>query len=193
MISMPEATAPQPKSLEKTLEGKLWEAKDRSFTDKLLSRQDVEKLKSLVKKDTLTRGDLAEIMYMLTGVEVKLANLDEYDRYIIGKYFTWVRELVMVTELLYEYKDTVLKDPNFKTKNPRTKEVLDTTIDQVERIMLHNVKFSIDIYLYLTRSSLSVKGAAFDTLSKNRFEYDYQNPQQIPEQKGERKILSLRG
>jgi hypothetical protein len=38
---------------------------------------------------------------------------------------------------------------------------------------LHDVKFSADIFLFLTRSSMAISGIAFDVLSKSRFEYEY--------------------
>lgn len=133
-----------------------------SFSDKLLGKDIGRRLQQLIKKD-LTRDDLLELLYLLTSDELKLANLSEYDRYILGKYFTWVRDLVKLGEFYYDLLETD------DIKDKKVKEVLRTTKDMV----LHNIKFSVDIYLYLLRSTLGVEAFAFDSMSKSRYEYEY--------------------
>ena len=144
---------------------------EKTFIDKLLSRREVTELQNLIMKEDLTRRDLLKLLYMLTSAELKLSNLGEYDRYLLGKYFTWVRDLVKVAEFLYDYVDQIEQD-KVKFSAEGKKEILDT-LDQVKKMFLHDVKFSADIFLFLTRSSLALTGIAFDTLSKQRFEYEY--------------------
>jgi len=155
---------------------------EKTFVDKLLSRKEVMELQNLIMKEDLTRQDLLKLLYMLTSAELKLSNLGEYDRYLLGKYFTWVRDLVKVAEFLYDYVDQIEKG-KVKFSDEGKKEILDT-LDQVKKMFLHDVKFSADIFLFLTRSSLALTGIAFDTLSKQRFEYEYggQYPLTQPQQ-----------
>jgi len=133
-----------------------------SFSDKLLGKDISRRIQLLIKKD-LTRKDLLELLYLLTSDELKLANLDSYDRYILGKYFTWVRDLVKLGEFLYDYIDTL------ENADSETKEAL----EDIKNMILHDIKFSVDIYLYLMRSTLGVDAFAFDSLSKSRYEYEY--------------------
>lgn len=145
---------------------------DRTFIDKVLGRKEVEQLKELVEKEDLTRSDLLKLLYMLTGAELKIVNLSEWDRYLLGKYYTWIRDLVKVGEFLYDYEDNIKKG---KVTFTQHKEEIDEGILSIKKMLLHDIKFSVDIYLYLTRSTLSLNGAAFDNLTKNRYEYEYGN------------------
>jgi len=173
---MPEQQPIQPQQPQQSYESWLGQYAfrqplERTFIDKLLSRKEVEELQNLIMKDDLTRKDLLKLLYMLTGAELKLANLSEYDRYILGKYFTWVRDLVKVAEFLYDY-EIQIDTYNFSEEGKQ--EIKDTLV-AIKKMYLHDVKFSADIFLFLTRSSMAISGIAFDVLSKSRFEYEYGN------------------
>jgi len=174
---------PQPTGYENWLGQNAFRAPmERTFIDKILSRKDVEQMMQLIMKEDLTRQDLMRLLNMLTATELKLANFGEYDRYLVGKYYTWVRDLVKVAEFLYDYVDKI---DTYHFSPEGTIEIKDT-LEQVKKMMLHDVKFSADIFLYLVRSSLSISGLAFDTLSKQRYEYEYGNwpmPQMAPANK----------
>jgi hypothetical protein len=142
---------------------------EKTFIDKLLSRREVESLQQLIQKDDLTRSDLLKLLYMLTGAELKLSNLGDYDRYLLGKYFTWIRDLVKVAEFLYDYESKIDSYRFSKEGSAEIKE----TLAAVKNMMLHDVKFGADIFLFLTRSSMGLSALAFDTLSKGRYEYEY--------------------
>ncbi len=177
---------------EKLLSQKLHaQQTEKTFIDKLLGRREAERLRELIKKDDLTREELLELLYMLTNIELKLTNLQEYDRYLLGKYFTWVRDLTKLAEFLYDYEQQLEKF-NFKKYKQEIKEIL----DQIKKMMLHDVKFSVDVFLFLSRSTLGLEAFAFDSLSKSRFEYQYDYPYTLvpslekpPEQKT---FISLR-
>lgn len=143
---------------------------ERTFIDKLLSRKEVFELQQLIQKEDLTRSELLKLLYMLTATELKLANLGEYDRYLLGKYFTWVRDLVKVAEFLYDYESQVESFDGFTDEG---KKEIKETLDAIKKMMLHDVKFSVDIFLFLIRSSLGLTALGFDTLSKARYEYEY--------------------
>lgn len=141
--------------------------RDQSFIDKLTAREEVDHIRKLVKKEVLTREDLLEIMYMLTGVESKLVNFASWDRYVLLKYFVWVREFVKLTEILYDYEEK-LKKNNIKINN-NTKQ----TFENNKMLMQHNVKFLIDLYLNIMRTSLSVGATGFLEILKQKFEMIY--------------------
>jgi len=151
---------------------------ERAFSDKLLSKEEVKKLQELIKKDNLTRQELLELLYLLTGVELKLANLTEYDRYLLGKYFAWVRDLVKLAEFLYDYIEKI-EGNKFKKYGETIKE----TLEAIKKMILHDVKFGVDIYLFLLRSTLGIEAFAFDSLSKQRYEYEYAPYQPVEAQK----------
>lgn len=165
--------AEQKMNYEDALGGKAFRSEsDKTYIDKLLGRKEVDQLKRLIEKDELDRSDLLRLLYLLTGGELKIVNLTEWDRYLLGKYYTWIRDLVKVAEFLYDYED------NVKTgivKFGVHKEEIGDGLKSIKKMVLHDVKFSVDIYLFLTRSTLSLSGAAFDRLSKSRYEYEYGN------------------
>jgi len=144
---------------------------EKTFIDKLLGRKEAERLRELIKKDDLTREELLELLYMLSNIELKLTNLTEYDRYLLGKYFTWVRDLTKLAEFLYDYEQQFEKF-DFK----KHKEKIKNTLDQIKKMVLHDVKFGVDVFLFLARSTLGLNAFAFDSLSKSRFEYEYEYP-----------------
>ncbi len=154
-------------------------SKEKSWVDKLLAKEDAEKLRRLSRKRELSKEDLSELLYLLTNVELKLSNLTEYDRYLLGKYFAWFRDLVKLCEMLYDYIKEHEKDLD-QSSLKMLKDVLS--------MYVHNVKFACDVFLFLVRSTLGVEGYAFDTLSKTRYEHVYpqtylETPQQPKEQK----------
>ena len=173
---------------------------EKTFIDKILARNDVEKIRSLVAKPRLKREELLELLYMLGGVESKLYNYGEWDRYIILKFFIWIREFVKIAELLYDYQDELRKRENtclkckklIKTKNkenkctcdvPEQQQVLtDRTkklLENNERLIEHNIKFLVDLFLNIGRTTLSIGATGFMELLKNRFEVDYRTQQNL--------------
>lgn len=140
---------------------------EKTFIDKLLSKDDIARIKELTKKEGLSRGELLELLYMLTSAESKLSMFGSYERYVLLKYFVWIREFVKVTEHYFDYKDDLQKK-SFKISD-RAKKVLDDNT----KIFEHNVKFLVDLFLIISRTSLSLNGAAFGELLKQRFEIEY--------------------
>src|SRR6056297_2048732 len=83
---------------------------EKTFIDKLLGKNDVERVRELVRKEKLTREELLELLYSLTGTEMKLLNLGTWDRYVILKYFVWIRDFVKNIEIMYDYQEKVFKE-----------------------------------------------------------------------------------
>lgn len=154
---------------------------DKTFVEKVLAKEEVNEIKELMCKESLTRPDLLKLLYLLAGNEIKLLNMGEFDRYLLGKFFAWVRDFVSVAEILFDYKDKV---DNQKIK---ISAMANAALENSEKMLLHDIKFIIDVYCYLGRSTLSLGATAFDTFTSNRFEYNYSqnNPAaSAPESKG---------
>lgn len=140
---------------------------EKTFIDKILGKSDTDRLRELIQKDPLQRKDMLEILYLLGGTEAKLFNYNDWDRYIILKFFVWIREFVKISELMYDYEDEV-KEGNIKL-SPRAQQILKNN----QRLMQHNAKFLIDLYLNIGRTTLSVGALGISELLKNKFEISY--------------------
>lgn len=182
---------------EQDLQNKVFnDTGERTFIDKLLAKEEVKDIRELIKKPRLTRSELLEILYLISGTESKLVNYGAYDRYIILKFFVWIREFIKIAELLFDYTDELYKkentcstcektiDPLEKTETKKCK--CDTAIpyvvlserskrllDNNQRLIEHNAKFLIDLYLNIARTSLSVGATGILELLKNRYEVQY--------------------
>lgn len=170
--------------------------REKTFIDKLLAKEDVDRLRELVKKPKLQRAELLELLYLLGSTESKLLNYGQWDRYVILKFFVWIREFIKVAELLYDYADDLKVKENTCKNCKQPKEVPDgskvvacdcgnfeSSIDLTkrtrqllynnERLIEHNAKFLIDLYLNISRTTLSIGGAGFMEMLKNKYEIAY--------------------
>jgi len=149
---------------------------ERSFVDKLLDRKDVEKIEQIITKDELTREDLLQLLHLIAGVETKLVNYTEYDRYLLGKYYAWISDFVNAAELFYDVEKQIKDFLQQQNSDPQVWEKTKKILDYIRGLLLHDVKFSVAVFLFLSRSSLSVNAKAFDTLMTSRFEVEYNSP-----------------
>jgi hypothetical protein len=170
---------------------------ERTFIDKVLAKDDVNAIREIIKKPKLTRSELLEVLYLICGTEAKLLNYNEWDRYIILKFFVWIREFIKIFEILVDYEDELYKKENTCTscKLPivsnndnvcrckNIKRVLILT-ERAKRLLLnndmllqHNAKFLIDLYLNIGRTSMSLTSAGFTELLRNKYEVQYMQPQ----------------
>lgn len=185
---------------------------EKTFIDKTLAKSDVDEIKEIMQKEKLTRPDLLRLLYLFSANEIKLLNLDEWDRYILGLFYTWIRDFVSVCETMYDYEITLdntlvsvfscnscksvfnelkqcPKCNNLEFTEIKNKWFFDSTrqsFSNSKNLMLHNVKFLADIFFYISRSTLSLEAMAVDSIWKNRYEYTYSGmPGQpvAPEQK----------
>jgi len=172
---------------EKSLSQGLFSADvEKAFTDKVLDKSGIERIKELMRKPILGRDDLLELLYMLSAVEVKLVNFDQWDRYLLGKFYAWIRDFVASAELLYDLEEEIAKG-NIKI-NSNTKNML----DKIKNMLSHNIKFLCDVYFYLSRSTLSIGATGFDTLTKSKFEYSYPGQQQPQGQQQSKGFLNIK-
>lgn len=157
------------KSFEQNLGASFAGNIEKSSIDKLLSKDDIQRVKELVMKEKLSRSEMLELLNMCLSSESKLVNLSSRDRYIILKYFVWLREFFKVIELLYDYKD-YLDDNNVKLSSAG-----DRIFKNVEQMFQHLAKFNVDLYLNIIRTTLSLEGKAFDSILNNKYEFVYPN------------------
>jgi hypothetical protein len=161
---------------------------EKSFIDKVLDRKDSERLRDLMMKPELTRTELLELLYIIVSINTKLVNFSDWDRYLLGKFLAWIRDFCTLHESLLDYMESINQmDADYAkelvtatgdrkkivTEELRLMQDIKRSLEQVRRYDSHNLKFLTDIYLYLSNSTLSIGATAFDTLSKNRYEYTY--------------------
>lgn len=168
---------------------------EKTFIAKLFAEQDVNAIRQLMKKEKLTRSELLELLYLISANEGKLVNYSEYDRYVILKFFVWIREFIKIAELLYDYSDDLktklnvcmlckgyiktetennnikclCETPKASKLSPRAKQLLFNN----ERTIEHLAKFLIDLYLNIARTTLSLGATGFIETLKNKYEIAY--------------------
>lgn len=181
-------------SFEEQLENSFFKGpSEKTFIDKMLGRDDVESVRKIISKTQLDREDMMKLLNLLSSNESKLWNYGEWDRYIMAKFFVWIREFVAVAENLYDYKD----DLERKTKscancnnrigdkeNPcncgenfkpvfKLKKDSYQIFNNITRLLEHNVKFLVDLYFNLSRTTLSLGATGLLELLKNKYEVVY--------------------
>lgn len=83
---------------------------ERSFFDKAVNRKDNERLHDMLSKENLSKEDIAEILDLLVNINMKLANLFQKDRILIGLFYCWVQDIAYIHEALLDwYNDVDLK------------------------------------------------------------------------------------
>lgn len=159
-------------SIESKLQNALFrQDNEKTFIDKILAKNEVDELRELIKKPRLTRSEMLEALYLVSGTEAKLLNYSEWDRYVILKFFVWLREFAKILELFFDYREE-LEKKNKAGKFELTPRFI-RALDNNERLLEHNVKFLLDLYLNIGRTSLSVGATGFMELLTNKFEMAY--------------------
>lgn len=140
--------------------------KEKARTDKLLAKDDIAKIEELIRKDKLELKDLRNLVYLLAGAEIKLVNFGKEDRILIGKFLTWIRDLIAIYEV--RIKNNILLHNNTKT-TPETLLAART----ISQMLDEYIKYCAALFLYGTRSSLSLGAVAFTGLNTEHYEYEY--------------------
>jgi len=143
---------------------------EQTYTDKILAKRVIQKLERYMKKQELNREDLAEILYLLTSEEIKLLAFNEWDRYLLGKFFAWIRDFMLTAEKIFELAEKE-KDEELKRYWVKAKKEMESVI-----------RFLVDVFNYIARSTLSKDAYAFEVLTTQRIEYIYPHMVQQQEQ-----------
>lgn len=182
---------------------------EKSFIDKVLGRQDADKLHNLIKKEPLTLSDVEEILFLMTSIDQKLLNYSEWDRYITCKLFPWIKDFsivckqIMIYQTQYETGDfdedfTIEGKIKIKSKEDKIveidgKPILEETkriLKESNKIALHYFKFLISTFLLINNTTLSIEGSAFDTITTSKFEYNYPTIP-LPQPQEKRPLLNI--
>lgn len=142
---------------------------EKSLIDKFIARQDVDTLRELIKKPKLNRVDLQEMSDLMAGGEMKLLNFGEWDRYVINKFFVWIREYIKITLSLF----SVVERVEDLYEQGQVKFRIVKMFRYCQEMMENNVKFLIDVYLLICRTTLSINATGFMELLKNKYEVVY--------------------
>ena len=168
--------------LEQGLSSQMFSNKDdRSFSDKILAKSEVDEIKQLIQQEKITSSDLSKILYLMAGNELKLLNLSENQRHIIGLYYAWIRDIVLLCQVTANYQKNMTTDRDYARMNQGKLLVTKETyllVDNLLDMMLADSKYLIDVYFYLQRSSLSLGAYGFDVLTQMRYDYKYSQDQQ---------------
>ena len=159
-------------SLEQNLQNSMFgHSSEKTFIDKLLAKDESQRVKELVSKKDLKREEMLELLYLLSSTEAKLVNYSEWDRYVILIYFVWIRQFIKICENLYDYED------DLKIKEKQNKIVISNRthklLNNIRRNLEHAAKFNIDLYFNIARTTLSLHATGFIEMLKNKFEISY--------------------
>lgn len=138
---------------------------DKTYVEKLTSKEEVNEIKALMEKEILTEEDWGKLGNLIGGVEQKLVNYGDTTRYYSGKYTTWIQDAITIAIThLKNMKITKKTDPTTVTTEAQK---------QVAQGLNLEVKKMINIFLFFNRSSLSLGAMAFEALTKQRIEQEY--------------------
>lgn len=148
---------------------------EKSFVDKTMAKEEIERIRNLLKKDFLDRSSMHELRNLLVGFNLKLVNFDDGERILVGHFLNYIENLFLAEEELYQYV-LLVKD--------RDGYVNAVKLLENARVRLENtLKFYVDVYLYIVNSSLAIGAVAFNAHTTGRYEYTYNQPNVIPEAK----------
>ena len=201
---------------------------EKSFVDKMLGRQDADRLHELIKKEPLTLSDVEEILFLMTSIDQKLLNYDEWDRYVIVKLFPWIKDFSIIVKTFMIYEEDYLKgrfDVDFHVTPLRIPDVenVENVIEEItvlvptednkkiivlteqerkkleeviqinqeiNKYLQHDFKFLISTFLLVSNTTLSINGAAFDSMITSKFEYSYPS-MSLPQPQERKNIFNI--
>jgi hypothetical protein len=175
--------------IEESLKKNLFsQDKEKTFIDKLLGKEEIERTRDLIKKDPLTRSEIMELLHACSSAECKLWNFGAWERYVQLKYFVWIREFTKISEIMFDQKEKMFKDMNLSERSK-------TLLKNNERLIEHNTKFLVELYFNMARTTLSLGGTAFMEFLKQKFEVVYPagQPGTQPQEQGKMKLWGLGG
>jgi hypothetical protein len=177
-------------SFERYLNAKMFQGGGyKTFIDKVLAKENIGKIHDIIIKEELDRKDYLEILYLMSGEESKLLNYSGQERYILLLFFTWIRDLVNIAELIFEYRSylTSAKPGSVGALSVRADRELKNVLHRIE----FDIKFLVDVWSQISRTSLSLGGTGLLEILKNKYEITY--PVASPENTVRKGFLGLGG
>lgn len=141
---------------------------EKTRYDKLVSKEEMMRLRELIMQEKFTLKEVNEIMNLANSGETKMTRLDEYERKILGKYLNiWLGNFVK------RYGKVLIASGYYKENWDKLTERQKNMRTDIEKSMTEQFKQSIHSYFYAMRTPLSLEGTLIDSLSKNRQEVEY--------------------
>lgn len=150
---------------------------EKTFLDKLLARDDVDRLREILAKTELSDEDLKIALYQLNSTEAKLVNYSPWERHVMLKFHIWIRADVKILQLYLHAKIGIDKLTDATNKesylSDANKILVKDKIAELKKMYIEIIQSLSDVFLHIERTSLSIDGMAFKEALKNRFEIDY--------------------
>lgn len=161
-------TTPTENNFESTLRQAVFNnGYEKTNYDKTLSKDEVFRLREIVRKEVFNIADIQECQNILVSTEVKLTNFDDWDRYIVGKYYIWLSEFAKRYSKSLRAKkfyDEITSELSDRTKKARI---------EIEKEYAETYKLMVHVYCYLIRSPLSIGGTLINRFTTQRQEIEY--------------------
>lgn len=134
---------------------------ERTNIDAILSRRDIEKMENLFKKNIWEKEDLQTLMHLLAGAETKMLNFSSHDRIILAKFLAWIEDFVTTGIQAYDIKERMEEQENLTEGE---QDILNKAVE----LTIHTIRYLTAIFLFLSRSSLSLDAEAFSRFTEQR-------------------------
>jgi len=160
------------------------QATDRTFLEKIFGKEEMQQIKAVMEKESLSETNICALESMINSWELKLVNHGDKSRYACGKYTTWISDFnsinILITAMIEMEKDNNIG------------EGMDA-LKQAKKIADLCTKRLINNYLYFARSGLSLGGFAFNRVTTQRIEQEYTTRWPEFGQKDKNVTYNLRG
>lgn len=137
---------------------------EKTLIDKLLARDDIDKLREIISKPKLDKEDLKQMLYLLNSAEAKLVNYSLMERYVMLKFHVWIRRAVKLFQEFIDGKERL-------EKHKKVTESAASILEDIERTYIESIQFLGDEYANIMRTSMSINALAFKEILTNKFEF----------------------
>ncbi len=161
---------------------------EKNKFDRLMGRDEMQRLKAIFTKPILTNEDVNEMQNTIIATEIKLTDFRGRERYInhkfyivIGEYATRYTKAIRADEQyqkeMKEYKKQI-NDADFSLEVKEEKLLSLAKVEKVRAEIQKDYagmyKKMVNAYLYGVRSALSSEGNLINLLGTDRKEYSYE-------------------
>jgi hypothetical protein len=174
---------------------------EKTRFDKLMGRDEMQRLKQVFSKPSLSIEDVNEVQNLIVSSEIKLTDFRGRERYINHKFY------IVIGMFASRYCKAIRADQEYDSEMKKIKEDLEKKSLEEKNKRLNNLenvikiraeiqkdyaimyKEMVNAYLFGVRSPLSFEGNMVNMLGTDKKEYTYSGnlspiPQQSQENKG---------
>ena len=172
VINQQQSQARPPLSIEQYLGNEMFARNyERTSVDKPLAKEDVQRVKELMKKQHLSKEELTEVYHHVSTTEIKLLNFGVNDKYQLTECIITMDSIFNAAMQIYDIYETLPQTPSSDIEK-QTKELWMQNRTLGERC----VRTLLTHYLYMSRGTLSLDGVGFDKVITSRHEIVYPVP-----------------